>query len=168
MALPIGNDLTITLDNKVIESATIQSQITGIGEISGGSMTIADAQNLASLLKYGALPVPVHVVAVTSVQPGTPLPVPTISCQTVVSTITNETDGTPVAMTPTPTPAGSGAAAAPTVPTPTPSAGAGCSWPVTPTAEPASTIPTPTPLDFVQFSLVTGRMSYRRKPRVRQ
>jgi hypothetical protein len=77
----IGNYLTITLDNKVIESATIESQITGIGEISGGNITTAEAENLATLLKYGALPAPVAVILNVSFQPGAPLP--TISCQTV-------------------------------------------------------------------------------------
>jgi preprotein translocase subunit SecD len=52
----IGQYLTITLDNTVIESAVIESQITGQGEISGGSMTLAQAQNIAQILKYGALP----------------------------------------------------------------------------------------------------------------
>ncbi len=51
----IGKYLTITLDNTVIESAVIQSQITGSGEISG-SFTQASASQLASFLKYGALP----------------------------------------------------------------------------------------------------------------
>lgn len=51
----IGNYLTITLDNKVISSATIQSQITGPGQISG-SFTLAEAQNISTLMKYGALP----------------------------------------------------------------------------------------------------------------
>ncbi len=54
----IGNYLTITLDGTVIESAVIQSQITGQGEISGGSMTIQQAQNIAGILRYGALPLP--------------------------------------------------------------------------------------------------------------
>ena len=52
----IGQYLTITLDNSVIESATINSQITGAGEISGGSLTLANAQNIAALLRYGSLP----------------------------------------------------------------------------------------------------------------
>jgi preprotein translocase subunit SecD len=65
----IGNYLTITLDNKVIESATIQSQITGTGQISGGNMNITDAQNLASLLKYGALPLPLKVIDDSQVAP---------------------------------------------------------------------------------------------------
>jgi preprotein translocase subunit SecD len=65
----VGNYLTITLDNKVIESATINSQITGIGEISGGNMTIANAQSLAALLKYGALPLPLKVIDDSQVAP---------------------------------------------------------------------------------------------------
>jgi preprotein translocase subunit SecD len=65
----INNYLTITLDNKVIESAIIQSQITGTGQISGGNMTIAQAQNLASLLKYGALPLPLKVIDDSQVAP---------------------------------------------------------------------------------------------------
>jgi preprotein translocase subunit SecD len=65
----VGNYLTITLDNKVIESAVINSQITGTGQISGGNMTITAAQNLASLLKYGALPLPLKVIDDSQVAP---------------------------------------------------------------------------------------------------
>ena len=64
----IGQPLTITLDNKVIESATIQSEIDGPGQITGIG-TIADAQNLASLLKYGALPLPLKVVSSQEIAP---------------------------------------------------------------------------------------------------
>ncbi len=60
----INNFLTITLDNKVIESATIQSEIDGQGQITG-IPTIQQAQTLASYLKYGALPLP---LAITSEQ----------------------------------------------------------------------------------------------------
>jgi preprotein translocase subunit SecD len=64
----IGQPLTITLDNKVIESATIQSEIDGNGQITGiGSIT--DAQNLAALLKYGALPLPLNVVSSQEIAP---------------------------------------------------------------------------------------------------
>ncbi|MEO7003421.1 MAG: protein translocase subunit SecD [Ktedonobacterales bacterium] len=57
-----GQPLTVTLDNKVIESATIQSEITGNGQITGiGSIT--DAQALATQLKYGALPLPLTVAS---------------------------------------------------------------------------------------------------------
>jgi preprotein translocase subunit SecD len=57
----IGNYLTVTLDNQVIESAVIQSQITGQGEISGGSMTVDSANQTASILRYGALPLALSV-----------------------------------------------------------------------------------------------------------
>lgn len=54
--------LTITLDDKVIESAQIQSEIDGQGEINGiGNITAA--QDLATQLKYGALPLPLSVVS---------------------------------------------------------------------------------------------------------
>lgn len=59
----IGNFLTITLDDKVIESAQIQSQITGQGQISGGNMTLESAQATAALLRYGSLPVPLTLVS---------------------------------------------------------------------------------------------------------
>lgn len=64
----VGNFLTITLDNKVIESATIQSQITGNGQITG-MPSIQEAQNLASFLKYGALPLPLHVASESQLAP---------------------------------------------------------------------------------------------------
>lgn len=58
----VGSYLTITMDDKVIESATIQSEIDGQGQISGiGSITTA--QDLATQLKYGALPLPLAVVS---------------------------------------------------------------------------------------------------------
>lgn len=58
----IGKYLTVVLDGKVIESAVIQSQITGQGEITG-SMTLDQAQTTASLLRYGALPLPLNLVS---------------------------------------------------------------------------------------------------------
>ncbi len=59
----VGQYLTITLDGKVIESAVIQSQITGQGQISGGSMTLDSAQRTAALLRYGSLPVALTIVS---------------------------------------------------------------------------------------------------------
>jgi PASTA domain len=83
----IGNYLTITLDNKVIEAAVINSQITGRALISGGNMTtIADAQNLATLLKSGPLALPLKVISETSFQPGTPAPT-MVSCPTPTPTV---------------------------------------------------------------------------------
>lgn len=64
----IGKYLTITLDNKVIESATIQSEIDSNGQITG-IPTIQDAQSLASLLKYGALPLPLSVASEQQLAP---------------------------------------------------------------------------------------------------
>jgi hypothetical protein len=85
----IGNFLTITLDNKVIEAAVINSPITGLSQISGGYMTNADTQNLASLLRSGPLAVPLKVISETSFQSGTPAP-KVISCAspTLVPTAT--------------------------------------------------------------------------------
>ena len=59
----VGNYLTITLDGTIIENAVINSQITGQGIISGGSMTLDSAQKTAALLRYGALPVPLQIVS---------------------------------------------------------------------------------------------------------
>ncbi|HEY7356810.1 MAG TPA: hypothetical protein VH590_10100 [Ktedonobacterales bacterium] len=58
----IGNFLTMTLDDKVIESAQIQGQITGQGQITSG-YTLADAQATAALLRYGSLPLPLTIVS---------------------------------------------------------------------------------------------------------
>jgi preprotein translocase subunit SecD len=58
----VGQYLTITLDDRVIESATINSEIDGNGEIQG-IPTVASAQSLASLLKYGALPLPLTIIS---------------------------------------------------------------------------------------------------------
>lgn len=54
--------LTITLDNTVIESAQIQSEIDGQGQITG-LPSITSAQDLATQLKYGALPLPLAIVS---------------------------------------------------------------------------------------------------------
>jgi len=64
----IGSFLTITLDNRVIESATIQSQIAGLGQISG--MTLIRAQTLAACLKSAPLPGPASLVSETVVSSG--------------------------------------------------------------------------------------------------
>ncbi|MFI5273251.1 MAG: protein translocase subunit SecD [Ktedonobacterales bacterium] len=60
--------LCITLDNAVINSATITSEIDGNGQITGlGSIT--EAQNLASFMKYGALPLPLTVDSESQLAP---------------------------------------------------------------------------------------------------
>jgi preprotein translocase subunit SecD len=52
----INQTLTVTLDRTVIESATIQSAITGPGVITG-QFTLDQANQIVTVLKYGALPV---------------------------------------------------------------------------------------------------------------
>ena len=58
----IGKYLTVTLDGKVIESAIINSQITGPGQISGG-FTNDEAVNVSRILKYGSLPLSLNVAS---------------------------------------------------------------------------------------------------------
>jgi preprotein translocase subunit SecD len=64
----VGNYLTVTLDGKVIESAVIQSAINGNGIIQG-DLTITQAQDIAQLLKYGALPIPLQIVSEQEIGP---------------------------------------------------------------------------------------------------
>jgi preprotein translocase subunit SecD len=64
----INQYLTVTLDNVVINSATIVSEIDTTGQITG-LPSITDAQNLATELKYGALPLPLAVVAENQLAP---------------------------------------------------------------------------------------------------
>lgn len=62
----IDNYLTIVVDNQVINSASINSEIDGQGEITGlGSIT--NAQALATEMKYGALPLPLSIIEVRQV-----------------------------------------------------------------------------------------------------
>ncbi len=55
-AAHVGDYLTITLDRQVISSPVIQSQLPGSGQITG-NFTLDQANQLVSVLKYGALPV---------------------------------------------------------------------------------------------------------------
>ena len=57
----IGMALTVTLDRKVIQSATIQNAITGQGVITG-QFTMEEAQRVSTVLRYGALPIALTVV----------------------------------------------------------------------------------------------------------
>jgi preprotein translocase subunit SecD len=52
----VGQYLTVTLDRTVIESASIQNAITGPGVITG-QFTLDQAQQIVTVLKYGALPI---------------------------------------------------------------------------------------------------------------
>ena len=58
--------LTTVVDNVVINSAVIQSEIDGQGEINGMG-TIAAAKALATEMKYGALPLPLTITEVRQV-----------------------------------------------------------------------------------------------------
>ncbi|HKV58161.1 MAG TPA: protein translocase subunit SecD [Ktedonobacteraceae bacterium] len=52
----IGQYLTVTLDRNVIQSASINSAITGPGVITG-QFTLDQANQIVTVLKYGALPI---------------------------------------------------------------------------------------------------------------
>ena len=52
----VGKLLAVVLDNRVYEAATIQSQITDRGQITGGGFTPQKVQDLALVLRSGALP----------------------------------------------------------------------------------------------------------------
>ncbi|HVB74302.1 MAG TPA: protein translocase subunit SecD [Ktedonobacteraceae bacterium] len=56
----INNFLTVTLDKTVIESATINSAITGPGVITG-TFSLAQAQQIVTVLKYGSLPISLKI-----------------------------------------------------------------------------------------------------------
>lgn len=126
----IGQYLTVALDNRIIESATIQSEINGEGQLVGlGTLDVA--RKIALYLQRGALPLELTVQVQRVVAPGTP-PANGISCG----------QGTPL---PTPTPEhGAAPTVTSTIP-PTPSA-TRATIPPTPTAIPArSNGPRPTP-----------------------
>src|SRR5262249_26952326 len=65
----IGQFLTLVIDNHVIESAVIQSQIDGAAQITGLA-TAQQAHELAALMKYGSLPVALNVVTTQTVGMG--------------------------------------------------------------------------------------------------
>src|SRR2546421_4116232 len=62
----IGDFLTITLDRKVISSASINSQINGPGIIQG-SFTQEQAKSIVTVLQYGALPLSMSVASAETV-----------------------------------------------------------------------------------------------------
>ncbi len=66
----VGKPFAIVLDNKVISAPRINEPITGgSGQISG-IFTVESANNLAILLRAGALPAPLTVVEERTVGPG--------------------------------------------------------------------------------------------------
>ena len=65
----IGRPFAIVLDGKVISAPVIRGQIFTNGQISG-SFTVAETDELALLLRAGALPAPLSVLEERSVGPG--------------------------------------------------------------------------------------------------
>jgi preprotein translocase subunit SecD len=67
----VGNHLAIVLDNKVISAPVLNGPIVGgSGIIEGGGFTTEKAQDLALLLRAGALPAPLNILEERSVGPG--------------------------------------------------------------------------------------------------
>ncbi len=64
----VGQYLTVTLDRQVIESAVIQNAITGQGVING-NFTTQQAQQIVTVLKYGALKIPLKIASEETVGP---------------------------------------------------------------------------------------------------
>src|SRR6056300_1313344 len=65
----IGRPFAIVLDNKVVSAPVIQSQIFGSGQITG-NFNVAETNELALVLRAGALPAPLIVLEERSVGPG--------------------------------------------------------------------------------------------------
>jgi hypothetical protein len=105
----IGQYLTIALDGTVIESATIQSEIDGNGQITGFA-SAARARQVAVLLKSGPLPEPFQMLLVQACpQQGPITPAPTATeppnAPTPLPTYTPWPSSTPIgAPTATPLP----------------------------------------------------------------
>ena len=66
----IGENLAIVLDNEVISAPTIQSAITGGSGVITGNYTAETAQELALLLRSGALPAPLNILEERTVGAG--------------------------------------------------------------------------------------------------
>ena len=65
----IGRPFAIVLDGKVVSAPTIQSQIFGSGQITG-QFSVAETNELALILRAGALPAPLIVMEERSIGPG--------------------------------------------------------------------------------------------------
>ncbi len=65
----IGKDMSIVLDNRIYEVATIKGEIHDQGNISGGNMTDQQATDLSMLLRTGALPATLHYLQESTVGP---------------------------------------------------------------------------------------------------
>jgi preprotein translocase subunit SecD len=63
----VGNYFAIVLDGQVVSAPVIQSAITGGSGFIQGSFNSASANDLATILEYGALPFAVHDIADSSI-----------------------------------------------------------------------------------------------------
>ncbi len=66
----VGRRFAIVLDNKVISAPVIREPILGGSGIISGSFTVETAQDLALLLRAGALPAPLNILEERTVGPG--------------------------------------------------------------------------------------------------
>jgi protein-export membrane protein SecD len=66
----VGRPFAIVLDNKVISAPVIREPILGGSGVISGNFTVQEAQDLALLLRAGALPAPLTVIEQRSVGPG--------------------------------------------------------------------------------------------------
>jgi len=66
----VGKPFAIVLDNKIISAPVIREPITGGAGIISGSFTVQSANDLALLLRAGALPAPLNVIEERTVGPG--------------------------------------------------------------------------------------------------
>jgi len=66
----VGKLFAIILDNKVISAPVIRDAICGGSGIISGNFTVQSAQDLALLLRAGALPAPLKIIEERSVGPG--------------------------------------------------------------------------------------------------
>lgn len=66
----IGRPFAIVMDDKIISSPVIREAITGGSGIISGSFTTESANELALLLRAGALPAPIHVLEERTIGPG--------------------------------------------------------------------------------------------------
>jgi len=66
----IGKQIAIVLDEHVYSFPSVRNEIpNGMSSISGGGMTLEEAQDLANILKAGKLPAPAHIVEEAVVGP---------------------------------------------------------------------------------------------------
>ncbi len=66
----VGRQLAIVLDNEVVSAPVIQTAITGGSGMISGSFTVEQVNNLAVLLRAGALPAKLTIVEERTVGPG--------------------------------------------------------------------------------------------------